>query len=138
MAVGKCHSLLVAGFYEARLREFFIDGLPRFDLVFLGLGEDGHTASLLPNSKALNEQVRWTAVTRRPHEEFSRVTLTAPILNQATMVVFLVVGRNKAKVLHFVLEEPDHQPLLPAQLVHPLSGGLYWFVDRQAACFLDL
>jgi 6-phosphogluconolactonase len=93
---------------------------------------------LLPNSEALNEQVRWTAVTRRPDEEFSRVTLTAPLLNQAAVVVFLVVGRNKAKVLHSVLGETGHQPLLPAQLVRPIKGDLYWFIDREAACLLDL
>jgi len=130
--------LQAAESYEAQLRDFFVDSLPRFDFIFLGLGEDGHTASLLPNSEALKEQIRWTAVTRRPDEEFSRVTLIAPLLNQAAVVVFLVVGRNKAKVLHSVLEETGHRPLLPAQLVHPLRGGLYWFVDRDAACLLDL
>lgn len=82
---------------------------------------------MLPNSEAMNEQVRWTAITRRPDEEFSRVTLTATLLNQAAVVV---VGRNKAEVLHSVLEETGHRPLLPAQLIHPLRGGLYWFVDR--------
>jgi 6-phosphogluconolactonase/glucosamine-6-phosphate isomerase/deaminase len=93
---------------------------------------------LLPNSQALNEQVRWTAVTRRPDEEFSRENLTASLLNQAAVVVFLVVGRNKAKVLHSVLEETGHRPFIPAQLVRPLTRDLYWFVDHEAACLLDL
>lgn len=124
--------------YEAQLRDFFDDSPPCFDFIFLGLGEDGHTASLLPDSEALNEQVRWTAVTHRPDEEFSRVTLTAPLLNQAAVLLFLVVGCNKAKVLHSVLEETGHRLLLPAQLVRPLSGDLYWFVDREAACLLDV
>ena len=122
--------------YEAQLRDFFADGPPCFDFIFLGLGEDGHTASLLPNSEALDEQERWTAVTRRPDEEFSRVTLTASLLNQAAVVVFLVVGRNKAKVLKSILEETGHRQLLPAQLIRPLRGDLYWFVDPEAACLL--
>ncbi len=124
--------------YEAQLLDFFAGGLPRFDFIFLGLGEDGHTASLLPDSEALNEQVRWTAVTRRPDEEFSRVTLTAPLLNQAAMVVFLVAGRNKAKVLRSMLEETGRCLLLPAQLIRPLRGELYWFIDREAAYLLGL
>jgi 6-phosphogluconolactonase len=124
--------------YDAHVRDFFAGGLPRFDFIFLGLGEDGHTASLLPDSEALNEQVCWTAVTRRPEDEFSRVTLTAPLLNQAAAVVFLVTGRNKAKVLRSMLEKTGHRLLLPAQLIRPLRGDLCWFVDREAACLLDV
>lgn len=129
--------LEVAESYADHLHNFFVDSHPCFDFIFLGLGEDGHTASLLPNSKALNEQVRLTAVTRRPDEEFSRVTVTIPLLNQGAVVVFLVVGRNKAKVLYSVLEKTGQRPLLPAQLVQPWRGGLYWFVDREAACLFD-
>lgn len=124
--------------YEAKLIDFFVNRPPCFDLIFLGLGEDGHTASLLPDSEALNEQVRWTAVTRRPDEDFSRVTLTAPLVNQAAAVVFLVAGRNKAKVLCSMLEETGQRLLLPAQLIRPLRGELYWFIDREAACLLGL
>lgn len=91
--------------YAAELRRFFGEQPPQFDLVFLGLGEDGHTASLLPGSEALYEDVHWTAVTRRAHEPFSLVTLTAPLLNQAALVVFLVTGRSKANVLQSILEE---------------------------------
>lgn len=124
--------------YETELKRFFGNGPPRFDLIFLGLGEDGHTASLLPGSEALHEQTRWTAVTRRPDESFSRVTLTAPLLNQAALVVFLVAGRNKAGVLRSIVEEGGGQPLLPAQFIHPLTGALYWFVDEEAACLLEV
>ncbi len=124
--------------YEAELRRFFGEEPPQFDLVFLGLGEDGHTASLLPGSEALHEEVRWTAVTRRANEQFSRITLTAPLLNQAALVVFLVTGRNKASVLQAILEEIDQRRLYPAQLIRPLRGNLYWFVDREAAWKLDL
>jgi 6-phosphogluconolactonase len=121
-----------AGNYEAELRCFFGEQPPRFDLVFLGLGEDGHTASLLPGSEALQEEDRWTAVTRRVHEPFSRITVTAPLINQAALVVFLVTGRNKADVFQSILAETK-QPQYPAQLIQPLHGDVYWWVDREAA-----
>jgi 6-phosphogluconolactonase len=118
--------------YEAELRRFFGAQPPRFDLVFLGLGEDGHTASLLPGSEALQEEVRWTAVTRRANEHFSRITVTSPLINQAALVVFLVTGRSKADVLQSILAATDQQQY-PAQLIKPLRGTLYWWVDREAA-----
>jgi 6-phosphogluconolactonase len=118
--------------YEAELRRFFGEQPPRFDLVFLGLGEDGHTASLLPGSEALQEEIRWTAVTRRSHEPFSRITVTAPLINQAVLVVFLVTGRNKAKVFRSILEATS-RTLYPAQLIMPQQGALHWWLDQEAA-----
>jgi 6-phosphogluconolactonase len=126
-----------AAAYAAELQAFFGTTPPCFDLVLLGMGADGHTASLLPGSASLTEQVRWTAVTRRPEESFSRVTLTAPLLNQAALVVFLVTGRNKAGILRSVLEASSPQQVVPAQLIRPLNGDLHWFVDREAANLLD-
>jgi 6-phosphogluconolactonase len=118
--------------YEGELRHFFGENPPRFDLVFLGLGEDGHTASLLPGSEALQEKVRWTAVTRRSNEPFSRITVTAPLINQAALVVFLVTGRNKANVLQAILQATDRNTY-PAQLIKPLRGDVYWWIDGEAA-----
>lgn len=122
----------VAENYEAELRRFFGTQPPRFDLVFLGLGEDGHTASLLPGSEALQEKVRWTAVTRRSNEPFNRITVTAPLINQAALVVFLVTGRNKANVLQAILQGTDRNTY-PAQLIKPLRGDVYWWIDGEAA-----
>ena len=122
--------------YDAELHRFFVSSPPRFDLAFLGLGTDGHTASLLPGSAALEEKVRWTAVTRRHKEPFSRVTLTAPLLNQAALVVFLVTGRDKAGVLQSILTPASDHPAFPAQLIRPLTGALHWYVDRHAASLL--
>jgi 6-phosphogluconolactonase len=122
--------------YERLLRAFFANGPPRFDLVFLGLGEDGHTASLFPGSNALAEKRLWTAVASKSGEEFSRVTLTVPCLNRAEQVVFLVAGATKAPILKEVLAEAPGSAPLPAQLIRPTEGELVWLVDRAAARLL--
>lgn len=123
--------------YATELRRFFAGQQPRFDLILLGLGDDGHTASLLPGSAALHEQVQWTAVARRPEESFSRVTLTMPLLNQGANTVFLVSGRGKASVLQSIVKGSNDVPTLPAQLIRPQQGELLWLVDREAASQLE-
>lgn len=125
-----------AAAYEAALRAFFGPELPRFDLVLLGLGADGHTASLFPCSLALDERERWTAVTQRANEEIKRITVTAPLLNRAALVVFLVTGAEKAAVLQEVLESSPEPHRHPAQLVKPVHGAVRWLVDRAAARLL--
>lgn len=132
---GDLPATLAAEAYQAELQSFFGDKPPRFDLVLLGLGDDGHTASLLPGSAALNEQIRWTAVTRRPEEPFDRVTLTASLINQAGTILFLVAGAAKATVLQQLLETDE--PTYPARLIRPVTGDLHWLVDREAAGMLQ-
>jgi len=123
-----------AGAYEEELKGFFLGVPPRFDLVLLGLGADGHTASLLPGSSAVDEKVRWTAVAKRPEEAFSRVTVTLPLLNGAATVLFLVSGAGKARVLRAILEDGGGSAAcFPASRVRPVSGDLRWFVDDAAA-----
>ncbi|MBE0569737.1 MAG: 6-phosphogluconolactonase [Deltaproteobacteria bacterium] len=120
--------------YEGEIRGYFLGGPPRFDLALLGLGADGHTASLLPGSSAVAEKVRWTAVTKRPEEAFSRITVTPPLLNRAATVLFLVSGAGKARVLRALLEDGGRSATsLPASLVRPDSRDLRWFVDAAAA-----
>ena len=122
--------------YEATLRSVFAgQPWPRFDLVFLGLGEDGHTASLFPGSEAMREQVRWVAATRNPETQQERITLTLPVLNHAKHAAFLVVGRNKAQRLRDVLSDPQSHDL-PAQAIRLESGKLEWLVDAAAASLL--
>jgi 6-phosphogluconolactonase len=122
--------------YEALLHSFFAGHAPRFDLVFLGLGDDGHTASLFPGSPALDERERWTAVTRRTGEEIDRITLTPQLINRADLVLFLVAGEEKAAILHELLEEAADPHRRPARLIRPESGELFWLVDRPAARLL--
>ncbi len=123
--------------YEDLLRSFFGEGPTRLDLIFLGLGEDGHTASLFPQRPVLNEGKRWAAETYLPQQDLYRVTLTPPLINQTAVVAFLVAGGTKAPILKEVLEGPRHPHRYPAQLIHPSSGRLQWLVDKEAASQLS-
>ncbi len=105
---------------------------PVFDLILLGLGPDGHTASLFPETEALAEQHRWVVPNYVPKFNAYRLTLTVPILNQARQVLFLVAGPDKAGPLLQVFTGPRNPAHLPAQLIRPVNGQLTWFVDRAA------
>jgi 6-phosphogluconolactonase len=119
--------------YEAQLREFFAGQPPRLDLVLLGLGHDGHTASLFPGALVLAETERWVAAVYAAEADLYRVTLTAPLINQAALVAFLVAGDAKAEVLKAVLHGPRDPARLPAQLIQPQPGELRWLADLAAA-----
>jgi 6-phosphogluconolactonase len=106
--------------------------VPSLDLVFLGLGDDGHTASLFPDTAALGEQSRLVVANFVEKLSSWRVTFTAPLINAARDVVFLVEGAGKAAALEAVLEGPFTPTLLPSQLVRP-GGSLHWFADEAAA-----
>jgi len=126
--------------YEATLRAFFTEGetpsegnpTPRFDLVLLGMGEDGHTASLFPGTAALHEEERWVVATYVEKLGAWRVTLTPVVLNAAAHVTFLVAGERKARRLQEVLMGPYQPDRLPAQIVRPRHGRLTWLVDTEA------
>jgi 6-phosphogluconolactonase len=134
----RCDALLRAGAreYEARLRAFFAGRPPRFDLVLLGLGENGHTASLFPGTAALTERRRWVAEVHLAGQDLDRVTLTAPLINWAALVAFLVAGAAKAMVLREVLQGRRQPRHLPAQLIQPQRGQLLWLVDQEAAALI--
>jgi 6-phosphogluconolactonase len=106
---------------------------PRLDLIFLGMGADGHTASLFPASPALEETRHWVRPNSSPHVSLPRLTLTYPILNAASEVIFLVVGEDKAQMVQAVLEGPSRPRELPAQGVHPADGRVSWYLDHAAA-----
>ncbi len=125
-----------AASYEEELRSFFGEVTPRFDLILLGIGGDGHTASLFPGTAALEVADRLTVANPVLKLETTRITLTAPAINAARAVVFLVAGEDKAEALREILEgDADPRPY-PAKLVRP-DGDLAWMVDRTAARLLS-
>jgi 6-phosphogluconolactonase len=123
--------------YEQQLKAFFGDEPPRLDLVLLGMGDNGHTASLFPGLTAVHEQQRWVVAEYVDEVGMWRITLTPVVLNQAREIVFLVAGAAKATMLHQVLEGPYQPDKLPAQIVKPVQGEVIWMVDAAAAAELS-
>lgn len=123
--------------YEAELRRFFGLGAdappPRLDLVLLGLGPDGHTASLFPASAALDERRRWVVAPYVERLGAHRITLTLPVIERAREVLFLVSGAEKAEALSRAIAPPPGEAPVPAGRVRPEHGALVWIVDRAAA-----
>lgn len=123
--------------YERELKSFFA-GLswPRFDLALLGMGEDGHTASLFPGTDATRETSKWVVAVYVERLKTFRITLTAPVFNHAAHVMFLVAGKEKAKRLAEVLHGNAENDETPAQKIQPVNGSLEWLVDKAAASLL--
>jgi 6-phosphogluconolactonase len=124
--------------YQRTLSAFFRltpGEFPRFDLIFLGMGNDGHTASLFPDQSALEEKEKFVVSVKGGAPDVYRLTMTLPVLNNAKYVVFLISGRQKAEVLKTVFEK--NQVRLPAGRVRPVSGKQVWLVDREAASMLS-
>ena len=119
--------------YENRLREFFQTDLPEFDLILLGIGDDGHTASLFPGSEALNEEKKWVAPSMAPDEPKERITLTFPVLNNAKNVYFLVRGKSKSAAVNNALSDNGGKNVCPAAYVQPETGEVLWWLDTEAA-----
>ena len=127
-----------ADLYAHELTALVDGGLPGFDLIFLGLGPDGHTASLFPNSAVLQERTRWVApVLNAPKPPPRRLTLTVPVLNAAREVIFLVSGKDKAAAVREVLQGTAPGEQYPAKLVQPTAGRLLWLLDKAAASSLS-
>ncbi len=125
--------------YESAIRNCFrLEGaeVPSFDLVALGMGPDGHTASLFPGTEALHELMRLVAANYVPQKEMWRITLTAPVINHGRKVFFLIAGQDKAEMLHKVLLGPYHPESTPSQMVRPDTGDLFLIVDAAAAAEL--
>lgn len=124
--------------YEKELREFFseLESPPDLDLIQLGLGDDGHTLSLFPNTPALEVTDRWVIQNPIPKLETVRITLTLPVLNAAKAASFLVTGDGKAEALEEVLQGDADPQNYPAKFVQP-AGDLTWMVDRDAARLLS-
>ena len=126
-----------AELYARELRVLASDDVPHFDLVLLGLGSDGHTASVFPHSEALQERTRWVLpILDAPKPPRRRLTLTMPVLNAARQVIFLVSGENKARAVREVLQGTAPADDYPAKLVHPGPDRLLWLVDAGAGSLL--
>jgi 6-phosphogluconolactonase len=136
---GELQPAEAAAAYEEELREFFgeSDGFPSFDLILLGLGEDGHTASLFPETSALDVTDRWVVANPVLKLEATRLTLTIPVINAARAVVFLVAGEGKAEALEEILEGDADPRGYPAKFIRPEGGDPTWMVDRAAAGSLE-
>ena len=127
--------------YEDELRTFFNlkpGELPYFDCVLLGMGPDGHTASLFPGTEALHEQKRLVVSNWVEKFQSHRITLTAQAINNADCIIFLVSGEEKAEVLREVLEGENNPELFPSQLIKPNHGKLLWLVAQSAATKLTV
>jgi 6-phosphogluconolactonase len=124
--------------YQDELIRFFglnHEEIPRFDLILLGIGKDGHTASLFPGQGALDEEERLVVSVKGGDPDVNRLSITLPVLNNAREIVFLVSGKQKARILTTVLE--NDQALLPAQKIRPVGGDVKWLIDRDAASMLS-
>ena len=128
-----------AATYERELREFYgtSEEPPSFDLILLGLGEDGHTASLFPETPALDVTDRWVVANPVLKLETARLTLTIPIINAAKAVTFLVAGEDKAPVLKEILEGDADPHECPAKFIRPEDGDLTWMADRAASSLVN-
>lgn len=125
--------------YEKTLRAFFgaSEEWPRFDLALLGVGADGHAASLFPGSPALKEQKRWVVAPYVEKLKVHRLTLTPPVFNHAALVLFLISGREKAPIVRALLSSVPLQIFFPAQMIRPVQGRRLFFLDPSAASLLD-
>lgn len=125
-----------AAAYESGLKQFFGGSdFPVLDCIMLGLGSDGHTASLFPGNSALKEKRRWATSAEQPGVPHDRITLTSPVLNSGKNVIFVVEGNGKSEKVREVIR--DRKKTLPAVKIHPANGRLIWLLDEKAASQLS-
>lgn len=137
---GELEPEVAAARYESTIRNSFkLEGAetPTFDLVLLGMGDDGHTASLFPHTEGLNDLMHIAIANHVPQKDTWRVTLTSPVINQGREVAFLIEGEGKAQVLHDVFLGPYDPETFPSQIIRPVSGRLTLLLDSAAASKLS-
>ena len=125
-----------ASSYEKLLLDFFDKTTTSFDLTLLGLGEEGHTLSLFPDSPVIHEKSALVKALYLNDQEMYRITLTPPLVNRSRQIAFLVTGQNKATAMNNILRGPYNPDKFPAQIIKPSSGELHWFVDEAAVSLL--
>jgi 6-phosphogluconolactonase len=119
--------------YDQLLHEYFDGKQHSFDLVMLGMGDDGHTLSLFPGTAVIHETSKLATSFYLDAQQMNRITITAPITNKAAAVCFLVAGKSKAPALKEVLQGEYQPDVYPSQCIKPLNGNLHWFIDEDAA-----
>lgn len=124
--------------YTKSIKDLFGKKAPIFDLIFLGLGEDGHTASLFPGTDLVFEKNKLVREVYVDEQSMNRISMTPILINQAHHIIFLVEGKNKAEILKTVLSEPSQPSQFPAQIIQPKEGSLYWYLDKSAASLLPV
>jgi 6-phosphogluconolactonase len=125
--------------YQEEIEEFFDEGEGEvsFDLILLGLGDNSHTASLFPHTPVLHDRLPGVKDVFITEQQVYRITLNAPLINEAKHIAFLVYGEGKAIAVHHVLEDDEDIELYPAQLIEPITGEIQWFLDHAAAANLQ-
>lgn len=118
--------------YEKLLHQYFPDKNHSFDLVLLGMGDNAHTLSLFPGYEVVHEKNKWVDAVFLKEQDMFRITLTAPVVNAARRVAFLVSGIDKAASLYHVMSNELDPDLYPSQMIQPFNGELYWWVDKAA------
>lgn len=137
-----------AGEYEFVIRQLVrtriigaseISDCPKFDLIVLGMGYDGHVASLFPNHSVLDEKSEWvTFIIDSPKPPPERITFTLPVINSSSNVALIATGSNKADMVRLAIDDAGPEcPLVPAKMIRPIDGKLLWFLDKSAASKLD-
>ncbi|SHN31992.1 6-phosphogluconolactonase [Mucilaginibacter sp. OK098] len=122
--------------YQEEVEQFFDETELSFDLILLGLGDNSHTASLFPHTPVLHDRVPGVSDVYLEDQQVFRITLNAPLINEAQNIAFLVYGEGKAIAVHHVLEDDEDIEEYPAQLIEPIVGQIQWFLDEAAASML--
>jgi 6-phosphogluconolactonase len=122
-----------ASTYEQTVRGIFQQKALSFDLILLGMGDNGHTASLFPHRPFLDDKAPHVRADHIPEVNMWRITFNAPLINDAKLVLFLVSGKAKRGMLDTILHGEINEQAYPAQLIHPVNGVLHWYIDREAA-----
>ena len=123
--------------YEVLLHHYFPDKNNTFDLVLLGIGDNAHTLSLFPGYEQIHEKEKWVSSFYLEEQKMIRITLTAPVVNAAACVIFLVEGSNKAAAVFHILEDEYNPNSFPAQIIQPFKSELQWWIDEGAAADLN-